>query len=162
MSSHSTLSLFHIVYKQSCNFLNNKLVLPHQFDSNESLRAATSSDNARNRSSSHFLITNFPFWFIPFPFELTSHRSCLERSELLTGGGGACQGLSKLLVSQCQAVLVALFCCCCPLVLPCIVCMVPAAALAYCLLHPHLHCVVGLRSCCFGGVPCAMHWMRSR
>ena len=50
----------------------------------KSLRAATSSDNARNRSSSHFLITNFPFWFIPFPFELASHRSCLERSELLT------------------------------------------------------------------------------
>ena len=84
MSSHSTSSLFHIVYKQSCNFSNNKLVLPHRFDSNESLRAATSSDNARNRSSSHFLITNFPFWFIPFPFELASHRSCLERSELPT------------------------------------------------------------------------------
>ena len=86
MSSHSTSSLFHIVYKQSCNFSNNKLVLPHRFDSNESLRAATSSDNAQNRSSSHFLITNFPFWFIPFPFELASHHSCLEHSELLTVG----------------------------------------------------------------------------
>ena len=73
-----------IVYKQSCNFSNKKLVLPHRYDSNESLHTATSSDNAQNRSSSHFLITNFPFWFIPVPFELASHRSCLERSELLT------------------------------------------------------------------------------